>query len=353
MAGAVGKEIVAAFKKYGTWRTVSGAPGAGDGLLLKSLGGQPRNPDYYKSDEAGLAFVNRADKGGVKSISEDLTAYARYQGLDVLMALAMGIAGAPVQMGGGTLAYYNTYAMATRLDGLFGSLFIKHQIETGTAKTWEYTSTKITGFDIKSMAGQPVEITFHRVSNDCVIDSAVSMASVTVPSLSNRLMGQDATVRMNAQSGGALASPTDVIQPSDWTLSYKRPVDDVHVQDGDATIIEPVENNFPTLTLAMNFPRYNAASHAFFAALAADTRQKMDITFVGATIEASNKYQFRLRFPHLNLITATAVKQGPAIVPVPLTFDVLASETAPTGMSGLTTPFDIYVQNQRTTDPLA
>lgn len=351
MAGAVGREIVAAFKKYGTWRTVSGAPGAGDGLLLKGLGGQPRNPDYYKSDEAGLAFVQRADKGGVKSITEDLTAYARYEGLDVLLALAMGVAGTPTSAGSG--AYYNTYSLATRLDGLFGSLFVKHQIETGTAKTWEYTSTKFVGFTIKSAAGKPVDVTLHRVSNDCVIDSSVSMASVTVPSLSNRLMGQEAAVRMNAQSGSALASPTDVIQPSDWTLTYKRPVDDAHVQDGDPTIIEPIESGFPDISLQMTFPRYNAANHAFFAALGADTRQKCDITFTGALIGGSNYYTFRLRFPHLNLTTGSAPKDSASIVPVNLTFDVLGATSAPSGMSGLSLPFDVYVMNTRSTDPLA
>jgi len=181
----------------------------------------------------------------------------------------------------------------------------------------------------------------------------VSMSSVTVPSLSGRMMGQSATVRMNAQSGSALASPTDVIQPSDWTLTYKRGVDEVHVQDGDQTIIEPVETGFPELKLTMNFPRYNAASHAFLAALGADTRQKCDITFVGDTIEASNTYMMRLRFPHLNLISAPAKKSGPSIVPVALEFDVLSAVSAPSGMTALTLPFDFYVQNLRTTDPLA
>lgn len=351
MAGAIGREVVAAFKKYNVWRTVSGAPGAGDGLLLRNLGGQPRNPDYYKSDEVGLAFIQRADKGGVKAITEDLTAYLRYEGLDVLLALAMGIAGTPTSAGSG--AYYNTYAMATRLDDLFGSLFVKHTLASGTDKTWEYTSTKIHGFSITSKAGQPVEITFHRVSNDCVIDSAVSMASVTVPSLSNRVMGQEAVVRMNAQSGSALASPTDVIQPSEWTLTYKRPVDDAHVMDGDATIIEPVENGFPELTLQMTFPRYNTTNHAFFTALGADTRQKCDIVFTGALIGGSNYYTFRLRFPHLNLTQGAAPKDGAGIVPVNLTFDVLGAVTAPSGMTSLTKPMDLYVQNTRSTDPLA
>ena len=351
MAGAVGREIVAAFKKYGTWRTVSGAPGAGDGLLLRNLGGQPRNPDYYKSDEAGLAFITRADKGGVKAITEDLTAYARYEGLDVLLALAMGTAGVPVSAGSG--AYYNTYSLATRLDDLFGSLFVKHTVASATDKVWAYTSTKITGFTITSRAGQPVEISFARVSNDCDIDSAVSMASVTVPSLSNRLMGQEATVRMNAQSGSALAAPTDVIQPNEWTLTYKRPVDSVHVMDGDATIIEPVESGFPELTLTMNFPRYNTANHAFFTALGADTRQKCDITFLGALIGGANYNTFRLRFPHLNLITGAAPKDSASIVPVNLTFEVLGATTAPSGMTALTKPFDMYVMNTRSVDPLA
>ncbi len=349
MAGAVGREIVAAFKKYGTWRTVSGAPGAGDGLLIRSLSGQARQPQYFPSDEAGLDFVKRHDRGAVPPISTDLSVYPRYEGLAVLFALAMGIAGAPIQTSGG-LAYYNTYQLATRLDGLFGSLFVKKAIET--PKVWEYTSVKVVGFTLTSEAGKPADLLLHLVANDVVIDSPVSLASVTLPTLGNRIMGQEGTTRLNAQSGSALASG-DIVQPNKWVLTYKRPVDTVHVEDGNDTIIEPVETGFPALTLTMDFPRYNDANHPFFANLGANTPMKGDITFLGALIETSNPYTFRLRFPHLVLSNAQAAISGPGIIPVPLQFEVDGAESAPSGMSGLVKPFDVFVQNRRSSDPLA
>lgn len=350
MGGTIGREIVAAFVKYGTWRTVSGAPGAGTGLLLRTLPGQARQPDYPADESLGINFIKRYDKGGVQPVTTDLTAYDRYQGLDVLLAIAMGTAGTPTSMGSG--AYYNTYTLKDRVDGLFGTLFAKHTVDTGTDKVWAYPSVKVGGFTIHAVAGQPTEISFHQTANDCDIDNATSMASVTVPTLGNRLMGGECQVRMNAQSGGALGSG-DVIQPAEWTLTYKRPMDAEHVTDGDQTIIEPVETGFADLSLSMRFPRYNTANHAFLTALGNDTRQKCDITFTGALIGGANYYMRRYRFPHLVVTNIDAPKSGPAIVPLNIEFKVAGVESAVTGMTGLLTPFDCYVQNTRATDPLS
>ena len=80
-------------------------------------------------------------------------------------------------------------------------------------------------------------------------------------------------------------------------------------------------------------------------------RQKLDITFTGAPIGEGSNRTLALRFPHLQLINDDPTDEE-GIIKEPLEFRVLAAETEPPGMRGITDPFQISGINRRSTDPL-
>lgn len=80
------------------------------------------------------------------------------------------------------------------------------------------------------------------------------------------------------------------------------------------------------------------------------------VTDGGATWECMEDeywYEFKISFPNLKVIDPEAAISGPGKMPVSLSFKVLGTDSAPAGMSGIMKPFQIDVQNTRTTDPLA
>ena len=103
----------------------------------------------------------------------------------------------------------------------------------------------------------------------------------------------------------------------------------------------------------MKFPRYNDANHTFFTNWNADTRKKMEIYFKGALIESTYYYEFTITMPNLKVTNASAPISGPGKIPTDISFRLLGTDSAPTGMTGITKPFQIDIQNTRSTDPLA
>ena len=97
MARATGSEVIAAFKKAGTWGTPV-VCGAGDGLLIL--------PSTLKIARAiiddnslGRYWMQDQDSGSFKADGE-IKSFFRYDGHDLLLAMAMGAAGAPTYTGG-------------------------------------------------------------------------------------------------------------------------------------------------------------------------------------------------------------------------------------------------------------
>jgi hypothetical protein len=164
-------------------------------------------------------------------------------------------------------------------------------------------------------------------------------------------MNKDTTVEINDESGAALVD-SDRIYPSSIELAFSRPVEGDHLP-GSNYITEPTGNDFPEPILTLNFPRYNDANQTFFENWIADTRKKAEIYFKGALIEDPYYYEFKITMPNMKLVDPEAAIAGAGKIPSTLKFRLLGTDTAPTGMSGITKPFQLDVQNKRTTDPLA
>lgn len=343
-----GREILVGLKKASTWRTPV-ACGANDGILILSESFR-QTLEHLDDDSAGLAFIQRTDPGK-KNVSGGMEGYLRYEGLDVLLALIMGTAGTPSQQGA-TAAYTNSYVMADSLLGLFATLTMLKKSD----KVFEYPTVKYNALIISGEMNAPLKWRVEGIPNIQDLASStnttVTMASVTYPDKGNRvIMNADSHFWLNDESGDALDSG-DAISPNSFELSIRRPMEADHVAGHD-DVDEPIDEGFPEISLTLNFPRYNDANGAFFADWETYTRKKMEIYFKGALIEDTYYYEHKISLPNLKVVDPEAAISGPGKIPFSLSFKVLGTDSAPTGMTGITKPFQIDVQNTRTTDPLA
>jgi hypothetical protein len=351
MSGVAGVEIKAAIKKASAWGTAV-ACGANNGILIlpRSI---KKDASVDVDNSLGNFWAKDGTLGPIK-VEGALPAYLRYDSLDVLIAEFMGIAGAPAQQGG-TTAYAFLYRLDTDTDGYFATLAVnmKNYIE-------EHPSAKICGMIIKGEVGKPLQITFDIMSinkvYDSVVNTLVTYNNVTYFEQANRVRFSEGVFRMNDASAGALGAG-NAIYPSSFEFSAKRKLkgeydgqykytNGSNVQD---MIDEPQNDGAPEFTLKLDFPRHTSTT--YLAALGADTRKKMDITFTGGLIASTYYRKFMLSFPHLQLKNDDPADAEGAIKE-PLEFNCYGATAAPTGMS-YTEPFWISGINRLTTDPLA
>jgi hypothetical protein len=342
-----GREVVVGLEKAATWHTPV-ACGAGNGMLIKSDGIKvtvATEPD----DSAGQEWIQQADPG-LQDLKGKLPVYARYRGLETIMALIMGTAGAPAQQGA-TAAYLHTLQLSAKIRGKFATMALL-KLDN---KVWEYPSLKLHGFKLSAKMNKPVDLVF-----DCIADkldrasatnTTVTMATVTYPDVANRIfMDKNTVVRINDQSGAAL-DDTMKIYPSEIEFAFNRPMDSEPVAGQDG-VDEPDDNGFPIGTITMKFPRYNTANDAFLTDWDNFTSKKMDLTFTGKTIEGAYKYQWKFSFTHLKIDNPEAPVNGAGKIPFSLKFNVYGAAAAPTGMA-FTEPFQLAIISTLTTDPLA
>jgi hypothetical protein len=346
MGSATGVEARAAVKKAASWGTAV-ACGENDGVLILPHGLKKDRPNNV-DDSLGLYCPKDSDPGEIK-VEGDLPAYLRYDGLDLLIAMAMGATGgAPVQQGA-TSAYAQSFTLADHNDGLFATLAVNNQINVD-----EYTTVKLTGFTLKGEVGKPLRIAFHCIAIDRVTDSSTndltSSAGVTYFETANRVLMSQGKIRINDREGPAL-DDSDRVYPGSFELTFKREMAGVYgVASGFDRIDEPTNNGQPEITLRLDFPRYSADSH--FTDWDAGNAKKLDMTFIGSQIESPYNREFKVRFPNLKFSNVDLpMEQG--ILRHPVELNCLGCESAPAGMSGITLPFQVDIINRQSVDVLA
>ena len=346
MPYATGIETKAAAVKGATWGTAA-ACGAGDGLLVLPPTLKKERP-LHTDDSLGAYFSKEANPGGIK-VEGELPSYLRYDGLDLLIALALGATeGAPAQQGA-TSAYAQGFTLASGLEGLFATLALHNGINVD-----EYPSMKLTGMKLRGRVGEPVEAAFKCIGSDRITDSSTNtpsgfIASVTVAEESNRVLMSHGLFRMKDASGAALDSG-DEVYPSSFELDFDRPMKGAHVAGaGHDRIDEPAADGPPEITLKLEFPRYSSGEH--FEDWATGVPKKMEMAFTGALIEDTYYRQFKVSFPHLVYKDVDLPMERGALRH-PLEFVALATSVAPAGMDGILDPFQVDVVNTLTTDVL-
>jgi hypothetical protein len=349
MGYATGVELKAAVKKAVTWGT-SVVCGADDGVLVlpHSLR-KERNENV--DDSLGLYFPNESDSGEIR-VQGDIPAYLRYDGLDLLLALAIGsTGGAPTQPDAvnDPNTYQQTLALAENTDGIFATLALDNGVNID-----EYPGLKMTGFTLKGEVGRPLEVAFHAVADNRVVDSTVNtqatLLNVTFFETANRVLMSQGRIRMNDRDGDALGTG-DEVYPSSFELAFKRNMAGVYGAGSTFDKIdEPSNDGMPEVSLKLEFPRYTSSGH--FTSWDANTAKKLDMVFEGAVIDTNYKRTFTLQFPNLKYKGVDLpVEKG--ILKHPLDFICLGTDTAPSGMTGILRPFQINLTNRQPSDVLA
>lgn len=348
-----GSELKYAFGIASVWNEAV-ALGAGKGFLGLDLN-LKADTTNIKDDSRGQLFSVDSSAGEVKC-EASVPAYLRYNDASLLsmLAIVMGTSAAPDLHALGAISYDHIMKVALNNDGLFGTLCAA----LGTVGVEEVPSWKPNKVSFKWDTGKPVQVTISGAGIDVTTagtNTLVTYNNVTILERANRAYMGQTEIRMNLQSGDALAVG-DKIGPSSIELSFERKQAGVcgSYASTDAAprdlIDEPTGDGMFEASLKLSFPR--TANLDARADLKDNVSKKAEIICTGPIIEGSIPYLIKFQMPHLkpkayeNPFAAGIIKNSRE-------YDVLGATTAPTGMAGNTDPLWIMVTNKIATSLLA
>jgi hypothetical protein len=265
---------------------------------------------------------------------------------NVLWAMTLGAGGAaPVAVVG--TAYSNTFEPAAQRSGPYATL-----VRDKVVYVSEVPGCMFTGFEIRVGEMGRMEIDWSIMGDveksDSVINTSTQVAALTFPTQGMRWFFRQAVIRLNAQSGGALGAG-DAVKVTNFKLKFEQKLD-VKFVGGQQTIIAPLDNGFPTVTLDLTFARFDSVSQGFFTTLKAGTRYKGDIIFTGPAADATT-YGLKFEFPHLAVMSHSTPLPNTAQGEPKATFEGLSTSAAPTGMAAVTRPFRVTTTGLSSTNP--
>lgn len=346
---------IATSGSWGTGTADATAVGAGDGLYVTDLITLSPTEQYSEDQSAGQNFIGSVQVANSEAVSASIPLYLHFLDtfINPLWALAFGTgATAPTQLGGST-AYSATFEPSTNKTGLYATLV--QDLTHTAAMVEEVPGLKVTGFTISTedMGRLKVEFPFvgDTVKLTSTINTATQVGNLTYPTQGLRAYLDDTVFRVNSQSGGALGA-SDAFAISSLTVTFAQPMD-VRYVGGQTTIIEPEENGFPEVSIAVEFGRLDGSSDDFFAGHKAGTLYKADLTMTGPAIGTlATTYSLLLQFPNLYVSAYAAGEASGADQVIPsATFKALSTTTAPTGMTGVTVPIRLTTTGQKSSNP--
>ena len=273
---------------------------------------------------------------------------------DTLLGFAADLSGAITYTSsaaavGLALNYLHSFTLKNTAVGLFGTYATEKGATIHTVPTFKVMKGSF------SVNAGLIKATFGLRGISVVDDSALPAAftSTTVDGNTHaRAKFTQAVFQMNAQTGLDFdGGGADIIRPKSFTLEIERKMDSEHVA-GVQTIVEPVENDKPSVKLTMEFPRMDTANAAYFAEWIAATEKKADLIITGPAIEGGYNYYLKFQFPRL--VIEDVEYADSKIIPAKIVLrGVTADSPGPTGMTGLTLPVYVGLMNGRSADYLA
>lgn len=334
MAGLTGRESRFAFAKYGT-NSWSVAASVTKGAYFASDGGAMYQPQRVNDDAFGQAFLGSGGFGNVTAVDVTYQQRARYDDWSyILDALVMGSPAAVTissSVAGQTTSWSHVIDLAPSIDGL--------GITAATDKVQfvdELTSGKVYGFSFglgdSGVFDESFKVLGTQMTNISSTNTRSTVNGATFKSLGDRVFQKQTTLRLNAQSAGALGS-TDAIQVEALEWSFERPQDAPYVT-GQDYVFEPGDNGHPMAKVSWTYPRMSTVSaNSLYQALRSDTTFKADITALGANINSADKYTLKFEFPHMELDEWQATITGANQVKPRATWTAKQATTSPTGMA--------------------
>jgi hypothetical protein len=333
-----------AWKKGAAWGTEIDTNGAGNQILPLNAGAIKQSIVMIPEESPVSAFESDLDVGDFDPVDFSLEFDARYEGLGPIIAQVFGTAGAPSTPEGN--ARLHTLQLANKTAGLFGTYATEKHDKihvVPSAKPYKLTFT---------MDGGKLKVTADFKGDKVIDDSAIvtSFASVTVPDKHNRALSRQLVFRMNSQGGAALAGG-DEVKVKNFTLEIERMPESGAHEGGSQSIIEALEEGKVAVKLVLELNRMDDVNDAYFGDWGSENEKKADLIFTGLLITGSSFYFYKFQFPRLKIEDMDYPDEN--IIPATVTLRGLEADTAPSGMSGITKPAQLQIQNTRTTDMLA
>lgn len=280
-----------------TWGT-SQLLTAGSGILIDSDGGLVRSQAYHPAYESDTPFPSEGDLGDIDPVDFTPEFFMRYDPgtLGVLLAQFFGIAGAPSGVGGG---WAHTFQWADDNDGKFVTFAIERArkiLEVPSAKLFSFDLSLADGFVRGSMG-----LRGNTLINNSTVNGYTQMDALVYKDTGHRIRFGQLTSFLTHQSNGSAPWATTAIKISDISMHFERPHDGLH-GGGSDSIMEPMQNGAPVITMSLTFPRMDVVNDAYFADFIAEIEKKACFSFVGPEYESGQNYMLSLRFPRLRVI---------------------------------------------------
>lgn len=334
--------------------------GAGDGIEYTNES-VSANVQLIEDNEINGRAVNYAGDAGNEQYNGNLSADLKYQGLDLLLGIAMGACPAPVRQGS-TAAYKHTWLLGDNVEGYHFTFAVKKIPAASEADgaVFEYFGGKVSGFQLACAPGERAKVQFPLLFHGMNVNAASgtndvsSIDSATLPSVREFLKFGQMEVFLKAQGAGAYAA-ADEVYVNNFSINVARPFDPDYTTRFGTKIEEPATNGFVKLTGQIQFPTFMTENKPWFAAQLAKTIYSMKLDFTGPVADAPYTYKFTVYLSGLQFSEGTPNTGGPGKVPLTLSFMGSRSGSDQTGHptgSGAA-GIAIEVVNKSTVSPLA
>jgi len=244
------------------------------------------------------------------------------------------------------LNYLHSFVLGNSAFGIFGTYATEKYSKIHTVPSFKVLKGTF------SLSGGLIKVAFNlrgiQVLDDSALPAAFTSTTVTGNTHARAKFSQ-AVFHMNAQAGDDFVDG-DIVRPKTFTLETERKMDSEHVA-GVQTIVEPRENDKPSVKLTLEFPRMDTANAAYFADWIAGTEKKADLTITGPVIEGAYSYYLKFQFPRF--IIEDVEYADSKIIPAKIVLRGVTADSAPTGMTGVLVPVVCQIQNTRDADYLA
>lgn len=324
-----------AIQKATTWGTLVDAT-TGD-LFPVDSESLTSDTERLPNNELNDTVLMSPGASGKETVGGAITRKLHYQGDHVPLAIGLGTAGNPAQVGT-TSFYTHTLIPAGTLEGLFLSLFSDRE-----NSTVEIDSAKVDSFTIRGdESSGRVMIVYNMVGRDYDNSGNLTWASATEASEAalNYVNFAHGTFQYAASQGSAVDT---AIYPSAFEVTFANSLERFWSAENYPNIDEPVRNGFGLVSGSMTFPHDEA--NPWNASKLSQTPITMSWDF------ASGDYSFNIDLPYVVVTGPTSpTTSGPGRQGLTMGFTTEKAASSPTGM-GSTLPHIVNV-NADSANPL-
>lgn len=303
---------------------------------------------------SGLSMLSATDRGNIAP-SVSISGPASYNS-PTMVGQAVFFGGASVQALGGGAYCHSIYNNLNR--NLF--LTIGYQAHSATAGAVEIPTASFQKLTVKQEnPASYAEVTLDGLGSQVKIASTTNtyatLAAATAADSTRIVFSFASEFLINAQAGGALASPGDRLNITSAILELEKPEEFALEAKGATGNGVPVATGDFPFTGKLTVTFRTLADFTFITAHQAGTEYKASLTTTGATIGGGNAYTYQYNLPRLKIVESPDVGLAEAgNNSLTVVFECLVASSVPTGMLAacLGYPY-MRVINARSTSLLA